>query len=175
MAHFYLGAFGNALLLTLATVTCLTTAMGLVIAFSQDFHRRFPQVSYKNFLRVNCLLSFLVANLGLDQIVTWSTPVLMFLYPLAIVLILLAILSPLFKNSPLVYRWALTLTVFPAFFDLVNALPPVLWKLDFNQALVKWVGHTLPLFQLGLAWLPFSVVGFSLGLVAWWWQRYNTN
>lgn len=175
VAHFYLGTFGNALLLTLATVTCLTTAMGLVIAFSQDFHSRFPQVSYRNFLRVNCLLSFLIANLGLDQIVTWSAPVLMFLYPLAIVLILLAILSPLFKNNPLVYRWTLALTVFPAFFDLDNALPPVLLKLGFNQALVKWAGHTLPLFQLGLAWVPFSVVGFALGLAAWRWRRYNTN
>ena len=42
VAHYYMGGFGNALLLTLATITCMTTAMGLVIAFSQDFHDRFP-------------------------------------------------------------------------------------------------------------------------------------
>lgn len=34
IAHFYLGTFGDALLATLATVGCLTTAMGLVVAFA---------------------------------------------------------------------------------------------------------------------------------------------
>lgn len=29
-------------------------------------------------------LSFLFADLGLNQIIAWSTPILMFLYPLAI-------------------------------------------------------------------------------------------
>lgn len=79
--------------------------MGLVIAFAQDFHRRFPRISYKSFLRFNCLLSFTIANLGLNQIIAWSTPVLMFLYPLAITLIILGITSPFFNNDPLVYRF----------------------------------------------------------------------
>ena len=104
IAHYYLGTAGDAVLATLATVTCMTTAMGLVIAFSQDFHKRFPKISYKAFLRFNCGLSFLIANLGLDQIIAWSTPMLMFLYPLAIALIILAIFSPFFKNDPMIYR-----------------------------------------------------------------------
>lgn len=174
VAYYYLGGFGNALLLTLASVTCLTTAMGLVIAFSQDFHNRFPKVSYKTFLRVNCLVSFLIANLGLDQIVAWSTPVLMFLYPLAIALILVAILSPLFKNNAWVYRWTLGLTVIPALCDMVNALPPVLRNAGVNQIIISAAKH-LPLFAAGFAWLPFAVVGFVIGLVAWQYQRYNTS
>lgn len=174
VAHFYLGGFGNALLLTLATVTCLTTAMGLVIAFSQDFHNRFPKISYKVFLRINCLISFLIANLGLDQIVAWSTPVLMFLYPLAIVLILVAILSPLFKNNPWVYRWTLGLTIIPAVCDMVNALPAVLRHVKVNQVIINAAGH-LPLFGAGFAWLPFALVGFIIGLGAWKYQRYNIS
>lgn len=175
VAHFYLGAFGNALLLTLATVTCLTTAMGLVIAFSQDFHNRFPQISYKAFLRGNCLISFLIANLGLDQIVAWSTPILMFLYPLAIVLVLVAIASPLFQNNSWVYRWSLGLTVIPALFDMVNAFPRILRNGAASQAMIKAADRYLPLFQQGFAWLPFAIIGLIVGLVAWRFQRYNTN
>ena len=175
VAHYYLGTFGNALLLTLATVTCLTTAMGLVIAFSQDFHQRFPKVSYKTFLRLNCLLSFLIANLGLDQIVAWSTPVLMFLYPLAIALIILGILSPLFKNNSVVYRWTLGLTVIPAVFDMVSSLPAVLRNMPLNQGLIKWAQDYLPLFTSGFAWLPFALAGLVIGLVVWCGQRYYIN
>ncbi|MGN1280135.1 MAG: branched-chain amino acid transport system II carrier protein, partial [Limosilactobacillus sp.] len=166
VAHYYMGNFGNALLLTLATITCMTTAMGLVIAFSQDFHDRFPQVSYKTFLRLNCLLSFIIANLGLDKIVTWSTPILMLLYPLAIVLILLGMFSPLFDNAAVVYRWGLLFTFIPAVLDMVNAFPPVLRNLAGSQALIRVANH-IPLYQLGLGWLLFAIAGVLCGLLAW--------
>lgn len=165
VAHYYLGSFGDALLLTLATITCLTTAMGLVVAFAQDFHDRFPRVSYKAFLRVNCLISFAIANLGLDQIIAWSTPVLMFLYPLAISLILVGILSPFFQRDPLVYRLTLGLTVIPALFDMVNALPPVLRQLGSTQAVISFASRWLPLFSLGFCWLPFTIFGLVLGII----------
>ncbi|MGL9672055.1 branched-chain amino acid transport system II carrier protein, partial [Lactiplantibacillus plantarum] len=44
---YYFGAAGHAVLATLLTLTCLTTAVGLVAAFAQDFHRHFPKVSYR--------------------------------------------------------------------------------------------------------------------------------
>lgn len=168
VAHFYLGDFGNFLLLTLATITCMTTAMGLVTAFAQDFHDRFPRVSYKFFLRLNCIISFLIANLGLDQIIAWSTPILMFLYPLAIVLIVLGILSPLFHQSPLVYRVTLGVTVIPALFDMVNAFPPVLRQQNWSQMLIDFARHWLPMYQLGFGWLPFAGGGLICGLAAYW-------
>jgi LIVCS family branched-chain amino acid:cation transporter len=163
IAHYYMGDFGNALLLTLTTITCMTTAMGLVVAFAQDFHYRFPQISYKTFLRGSCLLSFIVANIGLDQIVTWSKPVLMFLYPLAIVLILLGICSPLFKGSPAIYRCAIWITVIPALFDMVNNFPPVLRDTGISQALISFANRFFPLYQLGFSWLPFMAVGIVIG------------
>lgn len=171
VAHFYLGGFGNLLLLTLATITCMTTAMGLVTAFAQDFHDRFPKVSYKAFLRLNCIISFLIANLGLDQIIAWSTPILMFLYPLAIVLIVVGILSPLFRQAPVVYRAALGFTVIPALFDMVNAFPPVLHRQGWSQALISFAQRWLPMYQLGFGWLPFAVAGFICGLAAYWLAR----
>lgn len=163
IAYHYMGVAGNALLATLTSVTCLTTAMGLAAAFSEDLHHLFPRISYKVFLLINCLFSLLVANLGLDKIITWSTPVLMFLYPLAITLTLLGITSPLFKTDPIVYRVTTGLTLIPAIFDLVNHLPAVLQKTAVTQAMVGIAHQYFPLFSLGFSWIPFAVVGFIIG------------
>ncbi len=138
--------------------------MGLVVAFAQDFHKRFPKVSYQRFLLFNCGLSFVVANLGLNRIITWSTPVLMFLYPLAITLIILGIASPLFNNDRLVYRLTTGLTLIPAFFDMVNNLPAILRATAPAQWLINLASHFLPFFNLGLGWLTFGIAGFGLGL-----------
>lgn len=163
IAHYYMGFAGDVLLAVLTSVTCLTTAMGLAAAFSEDLHRLFPKISYKVFLLINCLLSFMVANMGLDKIITWSTPVLMFLYPLAITLTILGITSPLFKTAPVVYRVTTGLTVIPAFFDLVNNLPAVLRETAVAQGMIGFAQHYFPLFTLGFSWIPFAVCGFIVG------------
>lgn len=98
LVNYYGGAFGQAVLAVLITVTCLTTAVGLVAAFAQDFHKHFPQLSYHAWLTLTTLASFVIANFGLQQIIAWSTPMLMFLYPLAMVLILLSVFSPFFNS-----------------------------------------------------------------------------
>lgn len=68
IVNYYGGAFGQAVLAVLITVTCLTTAVGLVAAFAQDFHKHFPQVSYHMWLFLTTLASFLFANFGLDTL-----------------------------------------------------------------------------------------------------------
>lgn len=165
ISHHYLGTAGDAILATLATITCMTSAMGLVIAFSQDFHRRFPKISYRTFLRINCGLSFLFANLGLDQIIAWSTPILMFLYPLAITLIILGLLSPMFKHDRLVYQITTALTLIPAFFDMLNALPANLLDSQLLQTLLGFAQQYFPFFSLGFGWLTFGIAGLILGLI----------
>lgn len=164
IAHHYMGTAGDAILATLATITCMTSAMGLVIAFSQDFHRRFPRISYKAFLRFNCALSFLIANLGLNQIIAWSTPVLMFLYPLAITLIIMSIASPLFKRDPLVFRITTGLTLIPAIFDMINASPAIIRNTNFAQGMIDFATKYFPFFANGFGWLSFGIAGMIIGL-----------
>lgn len=165
ISHHYLGIFGDALLATLTTVTCLSTSMGLVIASSQTFHQRFEKISYKQMLALNCLLSFAIANLGLDTIISWSLPVLMFLYPLAITLILLGITSPLFKKSPLIYQTTTLFTLIPALFDFVNALPAGLKQTPFIQSMLRFSSRYFPFFELGFGWICFSLLGSFIGII----------
>ena len=79
--------------------SCLfKTGIGLSTAFSETFEEMFPKVSYQKFLAIVVILPAIFANVGLTNIIQFAVPVLMFLYPLAITLMLLVIISPIFKH-----------------------------------------------------------------------------
>lgn len=164
MGH-YLGVTGHALLATLMTLTCVTTAVGLVAAFAQDFHDHFPKFSYHQWLAFNCLISFIIANEGLSLIITWSTPVLMFLYPFAIVLILLGLCSPLIDKDRNVYLWTIIFTLVPAFFDMLAALPPVVKNIAWLHRIINWEQHLLPFASIGMDWVLPAIIGAIIGFI----------
>lgn len=168
---YYLGATGHALLATLLTLTCLTTAMGLVAAFAQDFHKHFPALSYVQWLGLMCVASFLTANFGLDTIIQWSTPMLMFLYPFAMVLILLSVFSPLFKRDSVVYFWVVILTTVPALMDMLASFPSVVSQSAFAKMVGNFQQSYLPLASIGMDWVPFAVIGLLLGLMCHWYKN----
>ena len=165
IVRYYGGAFGQAVLAVLITVTCLTTAVGLVAAFAQDFHKHFPKVSYHTWLFLTTLASFVVANFGLEQIIAWSTPMLMFLYPLSMVLILLSVCSNFFQRDRRVYFFVVLFTVVPALGDMVVAFPKVVSASAFGQTIAAWRA-ALPLANMGLSWVVPALVGLVIGL-AW--------
>lgn len=174
LVNYYAGAFGQVVLAFLLTVTCLTTAVGLVAAFAQDFHKHFPKVSYHAWLALSCLASFLTANFGLDQIIAWSTPMLMFLYPLAMVLILLSVSSPLFNRDGVVYFFVVLMTVVPALGDMVVAFPAVVSQSSFGLWVAS-VRSTLPLASMGLSWVVPALVGLVVGLLVHFFRRGRVN
>lgn len=139
------------------------SALFFVAAFAQDFHKHFPKVSYHAWLALSCLASFLTANFGLDQIIAWSTPMLMFLYPLSMVLIILSVCSPLFKKDGVVYFFVILFTVVPALGDMVVAFPSVVSQSSFGLAVAS-VRNTMPLASMGLSWLVPALVGAVIGL-----------
>lgn len=161
---YYLGNVGHALLASLITVTCLTTAVGLIAAFAQDFHRSFPKVSYHTWLFLMTLASFLTANFGLDTIIAWSTPMLMFLYPFAMVLILLSITANLFNKDRVVYFWTVLFTLVPAFLDMIAAFPPVVSQSSWALALKGVQMKFLPFAAIGMDWIIPALLGLVIGL-----------
>ena len=160
---YYLGNFGHALLATLVTLTCLTTAVGLIAAFAQDFHRTFNKISYHGWLTIMTLVSFITANFGLDTIISWSTPMLMFLYPIAMVLIILSISGSLFDRDPIVYFWGIALTFIPAILDMIASFPPVVSKQPWALQLKSFQMRFLPFADIGMDWVFPAIVGLAIG------------
>ena len=73
---------------------------------------------------------FSIANMGLNNIIKLSIPF-MFLYPLAITLIILSLSTPIHRKQGKVYRWTTGLTSLAAFFDFCKALPESFSHMDW--------------------------------------------
>ena len=162
MRH-YTGAAGAAVLAALTFLACLTTALGVLQSFSQDLGNRFPKVGYHKFLFFSNFVAFCIANFGLDQIILFSLPVLVFLYPLAITLILLALLHHFIGKNGVVYKVTMGLVLVPSVLDTLHALPPVLHGPFVG--LDAWCNTHVPLFSMSLDFIPFMVVGFVVSVL----------
>ncbi|WP_268912180.1 branched-chain amino acid transport system II carrier protein [Lentilactobacillus sp. SPB1-3] len=164
IAAHYLGLAGQILLAIMTTLTCLTTAVGLAVSFSDALHKKFPKVSYRTFNMIAIGFSFAFANVGLDTIIAWSMPMLMFLYPLAITLIILSIASPLFKRDSRVYIWTTVFTIIPALLDAIKAAPDIISGSAFAKFVLQ-IDNFLPGSSVGMGWLLPATIGIIFGLV----------
>ncbi|WP_035618602.1 branched-chain amino acid transport system II carrier protein [Lacticigenium naphthae] len=164
ISYYYFGGFGSFLLAMTVTLACLKTAIGLITACAEIFREMFPQsFSYKTYVVLFGGISFLVANIGLNNIIALSIPVLMFLYPLAITLIVLAIVSPLFKNRQIVYLLTTIFTLPISIVDFLKASPEVLQQIPLVQIVIEWFNEWIPLFEVGMGWIVPASVGLLLG------------
>ena len=166
IAEHYFGAAGALILAATVTIACLKTAVGLITSCSETFVELFPQgPGYRVWAVIFCAVSFLIANLGLNAILNYSTPVLMFLYPLSIVLILLTLGGRLFGNHPTVLRWTIGCTAVAALADLLRTLPEGTRAVLHLEGVVTLAETWLPLCKAGFGWLVPALIGLVIGLV----------
>lgn len=166
IARYYFGSWGEILLAVIVTLACLKTAVGLITACSKTFLEIFPGfLGYKAYAVVFTVISCMIANIGLTQIIAYSIPVLMFLYPLAIALILLALLSPLMKNQRCVYSLTMVFTLIDAVADFLNALPKGFTSRPVIQGILGFFQRFVPFFSFGMGWIVPMLIGLALGFI----------
>ena len=126
----------------------------------------FPKgLSYRAWAVIFTVLSFLISNFGLSKIISYSLPLLLFLYPLAITLILLALFGNLFHHDRAVYVSVTAFTCVAALFDLAKALPANLKTALHLDGAVGLAEKILPFFDISLGWVLPAFVGLVLGLI----------
>jgi LIVCS family branched-chain amino acid:cation transporter len=166
IATHYFGPFGGVLLGVTVTAACLKTAIGLITSCATTFVELFPKsLSYRTYTIVFCLFSFGIANFGLSRIIAFSLPVLMFLYPLTITLILLCLIGGWFGYDRRVFAAVTIPTALAAFLDLLNNLPQVVQAVLHTQVLLEPAKAYLPFFQIGMGWVVPAAVGLVIGLI----------
>lgn len=161
VAHHYYGDIGSALAGAIMLVACLKTSIGLITAGSETFTEMFPRpLSQRGWVSVFLIVSVLVANVGLDMIITASLPVLRFLYPLTIIFVVLALLGDRLAGGKVSYRITVIVTLIASALDLVQLLPdgPVV------DAITNVCTAVLPGYELGLGWLVPAIVGLLIGV-----------
>lgn len=165
LIRYYLSTFGGVFLGVLVTLGVFTTAMGLLVSFAQDFHKLFPKISYKSWLRLTAITSFVIANAGLDNIIQWSLPVLMLLYPLSLALILLSLTHNYFNKQSFVYQVTMVFTVVPAVLDMLANSPKVVASQPVVASLLQLYHGYVPFAALGLGWVLPTLIGFTCGVI----------
>lgn len=166
ISFYYLGNFGKILLAAIVIIACLKTAIGLIIACSEIFIQMYPNsLSYKTYAIIFTLISFLIANLGLQNIISLSIPVLMYLYPLAIVLIFLSLLYPLIGRNKIIFNFTIFFTAIFVIFDFLKALPANITKIPYIENILNFAKSILPGFNLGFGWVIPAIIGFILALI----------
>lgn len=166
IANHYFRSAGSVLMTLIVTFACLKTAIGLVTSCSKAFVDMFPKgPGYTVWAVVFSLVSFGIANFGLTTIVSWCVPVLMFLYPLAITLILLSLSGKFIGANQTVYRTTTAFTLIAAVFDMIGAVSGMVPGSRVLAGLKAFAGNILPLYDLGLGWILPAAIGFLAGLL----------
>ena len=166
IAEHYFGKAGALILAGTVTVACLKTAVGLITSCGETFVRIFPKgPSYRFWAAAFCGISFLIANLGLEAIIAYSMPVLMFLYPLAIVLILLTLAGKLYGNDRTVLRFTIGFTAAAAVLDLLRTLPEGTRAFLHLDWFLEGVSRCLPLIEQGFGWVCPALAGLAVGMI----------
>ena len=166
IADYYLGRMGTWILAIAITFACLKTSIGLVTSCSETFVKMtHGKISYSVWAIIFTVFSFAISNVGLSTIIEYSIPMLMLIYPPAIVLIILAFAGKLFGHDRRVYVSTMVFTWAAAIFDFMKTLPGSLQESLHLDALVIFAGKFLPLFDKNLGWLLPACIGFVIGMI----------
>jgi LIVCS family branched-chain amino acid:cation transporter len=161
----YFGTFGGVLLGITVTFACMKTAIGLITSCATTFVELFPKtLSYKAYTILFCLFSFGIANFGLSRIIELSLPVLMFLYPLTITLILLCLFGHWFQYDRRIFLSVTAFTAAAAALDFLNTLPAGIKEILHADIVIAAAQKFLPFFGLGMGWVVPACIGLAIGL-----------
>ena len=150
-----LGNVGTAFLSVLVALACFTTAVGIVAGTADYFKGLFKdsQQVYVATAILGCLVGIGVGQLDFHSIIMIALPILMFIYPITIVLILLNVMPEKYA-SPLVFKIVVAITFLFSIPDFLKfMIPPE--KLTEVQSLI-------PLSQYSLGWVLPAIMAFVL-------------
>ncbi|WP_241956999.1 branched-chain amino acid-like transporter carrier protein BrnQ3 [Staphylococcus cohnii] len=155
MASTGFGAFGKYLLGIIVALACLTTACGLIVSVSEYFNRIFPRISYKTYVIIFTLVSFILANQGLNSVITMSVPVLSIVYPVAITSVLLILIARFVPTKPIAQQIPVAVVSIVSILSVVH-----------TQGWIKLgLIDNLPLKDYSLEWFPIAVITTIIGYI----------
>jgi LIVCS family branched-chain amino acid:cation transporter len=148
-----LGTFGNTVLSVLISLACFTTAVGIVTGTADYFKGLInnSQTVYIITAITACVLGVVVGQLDFNSIIVFALPVLYFIYPITIVLIVLNAIPNKYA-SKLVFRVVVLLTFIFSIPDVLNFLMP-------SETLTQFINF-IPFAKHSLGWVLPALVGF---------------
>lgn len=155
---------GSLLFGAIVILACLTTCVGLINACSQFFNEVFPKWSYQTYVAIFVLVGLLVSNLGLELILQLATPLLVFIYPIAIVLVMLALFQYFAGGGSLMYQLSVIVTSIYALYEVSETF-------GLEVRIIEQVLGIAPFFEHGLGWVVPAFVVACIGYIVDWFRQ----
>ena len=150
---YLLGNYGILVLAICVAGACLTTAIGLVATVG-EFFSSITSFKYENIVIFTVIISFLLSILGVESIINISIPILVFIYPVMISLIILNLFGKYVKND-YVYKGVV---LFTGIVGLIESLESLGIKNHYTDSALE----ILPFSDYGLTWLFPGIIGYIL-------------
>ena len=145
--------YGNLILAICVAGDCLTTAIGLVATVG-EFFISITSFKYENIVIFTVIISFLLSILGVESIIRISVPILIFIYPVMISLIILNLFGKYIRND-YVYKGVV---LFTGIIGLIESLESLGIKNYYTNSILE----ILPFSDYGLTWLFPGLIGYIL-------------
>ncbi|MCG3865035.1 MULTISPECIES: branched-chain amino acid transport system II carrier protein [unclassified Photobacterium] len=156
--NYHFGVFGTLLLGAVLVLACLTTAIGVTTAGSEFYSRTFTPVTYRKSVIIIMVLSGIIANVGLSQLLKVTLPVVVALHPIAISLLIIAPLRHQLSQKMVLATLAVAM-IFGCI-DATHILEAMPAQMD------KVLEANLPLYHYYAGWILPTVITLVIGLIA---------
>lgn len=149
------GYIGMIVLGLVVLLACITTATGLISSVASYLHGLLPQLSYRGLAIGITVVSCILANLGLNQILKISTPMLEIVYPITITIVFALLVLRWIPGSKLSMQLAIAVVTIISILSTLarHGMPGFQWL------------TALPLFEMQLEWLPFMIIALLIGRI----------
>lgn len=158
LTQFLFGRVGVIILALVFLIACLNTCIGLLSCCGKYFHSIVPKISYRNWVFLFAFVSMIISNIGLTKILELSVPVLNAIYPVAIVLIILAYMEPFIGKYRAIYPFVVTLCVVSSVIEVLEKKNIVIYGIT---TLIK----QMPFYNAGFSWVIPSIIGVILAIL----------
>ena len=150
-----LGQVGHTFLSVLIALACFTTAVSVIVGTADFFSGLFKNFknAYLITALVSCLLGVFVGQMDVRFIIDIALPVLMFIYPLTIVLILLNLFPERYIGKT-VFKSVVLVTILFSISDFLGFLIEAEWLIKLKSF--------IPLANENLGWVLPAILTFIL-------------
>lgn len=162
LARSILGSFGKYILAAIIVLACFTTSIGLISSISDMFTKMCnDKISYNTTAIIVVIISIILSMVGVDGIINFTLPLLTFVYPLVLIMIVFNLLN--YNLSKAYRKIILGLT---GIISLIQSLTMYISMINPDlgenfEKIISW----LPLYDYGFPWLGPFIILFIIGLL----------
>lgn len=152
------GSIGVWMMSAIVILATLTTLVGVTSACADYFSQFHPRLNYPFFVILFTFATIIISEVGLTQILKITYPTLLFIYPVAIMLVVLRLIHAYLPHVKFSYALSIAVTLLTGAADVFKSIG--LLPAEFS----KFLSH-FPFYEEGLIWLLPALCALGISIL----------